>query len=138
MPAFDIPSWQAVLDTNRDVFTDMSAGASVGLVDDDGLNAPPCPMLVWTWAPDQDRMVAVPARFKGFAEAGVDLLLVARNGAFEDLQRDLDVDALERLGEMVTAGAFVFYVFRTRNELQERGHEELLEILGLGFLGACR
>jgi len=138
MPAFDIPGWQAVLDANRDVFADMSAGASVGLVDDDGLNAPPAPMLVWAWVPEEDRMIAVPASFEGFAEAGVDLLLVARDGAFEDLQTGLDEDALERLGEMVTAGAFVFYVFRTRNELQERGHEELLEILGLAFLGACR
>lgn len=138
MTAFDVPFWQLALDANREVFRDMAAGARVGVVDDDGLNAPPCPMLTWSWNEGTGRMVAGEGRFDGFAEADVDLLLVDRDGAIDAVQRNGGGDALERLGADVGRGSVVYYVFRTRNELQERGHEELLEILGLAFLGACR
>ena len=138
LATFDIPRWQIALDANRDLFTGLVAGASIGLVDEAGLRAPPCPMLVWEQAADPPGMVARGGQFDGFGEARVDLLLVARNGAFEDLEANPGEDAVERLGAMVGEGAFVFFVFRTRDELEERGLGELIEVLGLAFIGACR
>lgn len=138
MPTFDIPRWQIALDANRDVFSGLVAGARIGLLEEVGMRAPPCPMLVWERAANPHGMIARSGRFEGFSEAAVDLLLVARNGALEDLETNPGEDAIERLGAMVGEGAFVFFVFRTRDELEERGLEELIEVLGLAFIGACR
>jgi len=32
----------------------------------------------------------------------------------------------------------MFFVFRTRQELQDAGYDDFLDSLGLAFLGACR
>jgi hypothetical protein len=38
----------------------------------------------------------------------------------------------------IRAGNIMFFVMRTKYELQDAGYEEFLDTLGLAFLGACR
>ena len=53
----------------------------------------------------------------------------------------IDASAEERmpvLKRLIRSGDILFFVFRTKFELQDAGYEDFLDTLGLAFLGACR
>ena len=140
------PAWQRVLDRHADLFAEVAAGASAGIVPrytrlEDGtrrmnvkVSVPALPMTAWVR--EAAGMRARESEFRGLKGLEADLLLIANDGA------EVSVLAHEHpLGELTRAlrdGRMLFMVMRSRNELRSRGWSELFETLGLPFQGTCR
>lgn len=144
--------WQATFDRHAALFAELRPGARMGLVARSGWHAGAGrriaamravagdagdpPMLAFEAADGGIRVDVRP--FGGVEQAGVDLLFVAEDRAQADLEA-LPCDAvLPAMKRMLREGAVMFYVFRTKGELQDAGYEDFLDSLGLAFLGACR
>ncbi len=145
----DPAAWQAMLDRHSELFTDMVAGSAVGFVPRTGSGIQPgkhvaglvdcgkgVEMLRWTV--DADGMTATLERFPGFQEAQVDLLFVVDDMALLLLGAALEGDTLSQIKRLIRQGNIMFFVLRTKFELQDAGYEDFLDTLGLAFLGACR
>jgi hypothetical protein len=65
-------------------------------------------------------------------------LLVADDEAMDALVHNLDDNTLSLMKRQIRTGNMMFFVMRTKYELQDAGYEEFLDTLGLAFLGACR
>lgn len=145
----DQSAWQAMLDRHSELFTDMVPGSSVGFVPRTGSGIQPgkhvaglvdCGKHVelMRWEADGSGMVTSVLSFPGFQEAKVDLLFVVDDMAFLLLQAALQGDTLSLIKRLIRQGNIMFFVLRTKFELQDAGYEEFLDTLGLAFLGACR
>jgi hypothetical protein len=145
-PIAALAAWQRMLDRHAMLFAETAHGASVAIVSryapgGDGrprpVVMPVCdavPMLAWVREPQG--MVARWAQFRGLKGLDADLLLVAGEGTLEAaLAHDEPLGELKR---QLRAGRMLFMVMRTRDELRERGWTDVLEALGLPFLGTCR
>lgn len=77
-------------------------------------------------------------RFAGMASSRVDLLLVADREAMDTMLAWFGGDMLRTIKRLIRRGNIMFLVFRNKARLQDAGYEDLLESLGLAFLGACR
>ncbi len=145
----ELADWQAMLDRHAELFSDMTPGSSVAIVPKEGSGIQPGKhvaglmaadgageMLRWEVVPDGMRAERVP--YRGFQEAKVDLLFVADNDAMEKLRGNIGDDTLSLMKRQIRAGNIMFFVMRTKYELQDAGYEEFLDTLGLAFLGACR
>ena len=144
--------WQATFDRDAALFADLRPGARMGLVARSGwhagagrriaamraalVDAEDIPMLAFDAADGRIRVGVRP--FRGVDQADLDLLFVAEDRAQADLE-SLPSDAILRtMKRLLREGAVMFYVFRTKAELQDAGYEDFLDSLGLAFLGACR
>lgn len=148
----DLPGWQRLLDRHQDLFSEMTAGSSIGIVAKSitgvlpgkrvaalraaGLDSTDAAVLAWEVR--GNGMVAAYRRCRGLDEAGVDLLLVADDEALEQIREHLESETLGVMKKLIRRGNILFYVMRTKHELQDAGYEEFLESLGLAYLGACR
>ena len=90
------------------------------------------------WQVGDGRIAARIERFAGMSSTRVDLLLVADADAMETMRDRLDGDMLTAIKRLIRRGSMMFFVFRTKAELQDAGFEDFLDSLGLAFLGACR
>jgi hypothetical protein len=90
------------------------------------------------WEVREDGMYATLRPYTGFQDARVDLLFVAEDGALAAMHAALDGDTLSIIRRQIRKGGIMFYVMRTKYELQDAGYEDFLDTLGLAFLGACR
>jgi hypothetical protein len=141
--------WQAMLNRQAELFTGMLPGASVGFVTRAGsglqpgrhvagLNQADGSGQMLTWEMRADGMHAGTRAYTGFEGVGVDLLFVCEDTALDRVRAALDGDALSAIKRLIREGAIMFYVMRTKYELQDAGYEDFLDTLGLAFLGACR
>lgn len=141
--------WQAMLSRQAELFTGMVPGSSVGFVARAGSGLQPGKhaaglaqaggsgqMLTWEMA--ESGMRADTRPYTGFEGVGVDLLFVCEDDALDNVRAALDGDALSAIKRLIRQGAIMFYVMRTKYELQDAGYEDFLDTLGLAFLGACR
>ncbi len=148
----DLSAWQAVLDRHQDLFDDMLPGSRIGLLPRScsnvmpgkritGLagaefNLPEGKMLAW-----EAREDGMQARFRpcsSFADAQADLLLLADDVALAAIHENLNGNTLLTMRRMIRTGNILFFVMKTKQELQDAGYEDFLDSLGLAFLGACR
>jgi hypothetical protein len=147
----DLDTWQAMLDRHAELFTEMTPGSAVGIVPRTGSGIQPGKhvaglddanageMLVWRIRDGHEAgMGASGRRFAGFRDAGVDLLFVADDDALAALRASLQGDTLSIMKRLIRKGNIMFYVMKTKYQLQDAGYEEFLDSLGLAFLGACR
>jgi hypothetical protein len=145
----ELEDWQAMLDRHGELFADMVPGSSVAIVPREGSGIQPGKhvaglmaaegagdMLRWEVTAEGVRATLVP--YRGFQEARVDLLFVAEEAALEKLRNDIGDETLPLMKRQIRAGGIMFFVMRTKYELQDAGYEEFLDSLGLAFLGACR
>ncbi|MDR2239121.1 MAG: hypothetical protein LBE33_01600 [Zoogloeaceae bacterium] len=145
----ELADWQAMLDRHAELFTDMTPGSSVAIVPKEGSGIQPGKhvaglmgaegageMLRWEIVPGGVRAARVP--YRGFQEAKVDLLFVADAEAMEKLRGNIGDETLSLMKRQIRSGNIMFFVMRTKYELQDAGYEEFLDTLGLAFLGACR
>lgn len=149
--AVDAAHWQAVVDESEVLFAELCDGARMGLVAQSDF-APPgrrlagfdaavaknagVPMLAF--GATNGRIEVTVERFESFDQARLDLLFVADEEACAELAATTPAGTLHVLKRLVRRGSVMFFVFRTRSELQDAGYEDLLDSLGLAFLGACR
>ncbi len=144
-----LEAWQAMLDRHAPLFSELSPGSAVGFVPRAGsgihpgkhvagvMNADGAGQML-TWAMDGERMRASVRDYTGFQDARVDLLLVADEQGLQAIRDAVGADTLSIIKRQIRKGAIMFFVMRTKYELQDAGYEELLDSLGLAFLGACR
>ena len=145
-----LDDWQAMLERQAELFSEMSPESSVGFVPRAGSGILPGKhaaglksatgegeMLVWK-VKDGGGMRASMRRYSGFQDAKVDLLFVADEDALAAMREALAGDTMSRIKRLIRSGGIMFYVMKTKYELQDAGYEEFLDTLGLAFLGACR
>jgi len=146
----ELPAWQQMLDRHRELFCDMAPGSRIGLMRRDGTHAgrraaarfatdadaPAATLLTWECGEQGMRAGYAPCRHP--RELRLDLLLVADDEALETIGGHIEGDALAVLKGLIRRGNVLFYVMRTKQELQDAGYEDFLDSLGLAFLGACR
>ena len=145
----DVHAWQAMLDRHAPLFSELLPGSAVGFVPRAGsgihpgkhvagvMNAEGAGQML-KWFMDGQRMRASIGRYTGFQDARVDLLFVADEAGLEAMRQALDGETLSIIKRQIRKGAIMFFVMRTKFELQDAGYEEFLDSLGLAFLGACR
>jgi len=148
----DLSGWQRLLDRHQDLFCEIIPGSSIGIVPKSttglmpgkraaalrasGFESPDGAVLAWEAR--EHGMHAAYRRCRGLDEAGVDLLLVADDEALEQIRDHLESEPLAGMKKLIRRGNILFYVMRTKHELQDAGYEDFLESLGLAYLGACR
>jgi hypothetical protein len=147
-----LEDWQAMLDRHAELFTEMTPGSAVGIVPRAGSGIQPgkhvaalgaaagvSEMLVWQIRDGhQAGMLALRRGYAGFKQIDVDLLFVADDVALAAIQEALDGQTLSIMKRLIRKGNIMFYVMKTKYQLQDAGYEEFLDSLGLAFLGACR
>ena len=145
----ELADWQAMLDRHAELFADMTPGSSVALVPKEGSGIRPGKhvaglmaaegsgeMLRWEVVPGGMRAAIAP--YRGLRDAKADLLFVADEEALARLRNNIGDDTLSLMRRQIRSGNILFFVMRTKYELQDAGYEEFLDTLGLAFLGACR
>jgi len=146
-----LDQWQSMLDRHAELFSEMVPGSSVGFVARNGSGVMPGKhpaglkaatgeglMLAWEIPTEESGIRASFRAYAGFADTKVDLLFVAEDAGLLAMREALDGDALAIMKRQIRKGSIMFYVMKTKYELQDAGYEEFLDNLGLAFLGACR
>ena len=146
-----LDAWQSMLDRHAELFSEMLPGSSVGFVARSGSGIMPGKhaaglrnaqgvgqMLAWEIPSDNTGMHASFKGYSGFEDTKVDLLFVAEDAALQAMRDALEGEALSIMKRQIRKGAIMFYVMKTKYQLQDAGFEEFLDTLGLAFLGACR
>ena len=144
----EIAAWQSMLERYSELFVDMQQGSRIGIVSREASGILPgkrlegvqtsaeVPMLAWQV--ENGGMAARIERFAGMSSTRVDLLLVADADAMAAMLDQLSGDMLTAIKRLIRRGSMMFFVFRTKAELQDAGYEDFLDSLGLAFLGACQ
>jgi len=149
----DVQAWQAMLDRYQELFVDMLPGSRIGILPRSGtslmpgkhlaglsngeFSLPEGRMLAWEIC-EGAGMRAGYRPCRNFQDAQADLLLVPDDAAFEEIRRNLAADPLSTVKKMIRSGSILFFVMKTKYQLQDAGYEDFLDTLGLAFLGACR
>ncbi len=128
--------WQAMLDRHSTLFGELVDGASIGIAR--RAEAKPVGSDMVVWEARGGKLVAGRRPFEGYANAGVDVLLVGDDEAMSELTEGLDGDALPVLKKLVRRGNIVCYVMRRQCDLIDAGYEDVLQSMGVAFAGACR
>jgi hypothetical protein len=63
---------------------------------------------------------------------------VADEAGLAAMREALHGETLSIIKRQIRKGAIMFFVMKTKFELQDAGYEDFLDSLGLAFLGACR
>lgn len=132
----DLAGWQSVLDRNASVFRDIRCGSRIGLMSQDDFEPPDATMLVWEATGDTMRASYEP--FPGFDRVAIDLLFVADDPTLRDIHDSATPSPLALIRGKVRRRDILLYVVKPRSELVDCGYSELLDSLGLVFLGTCR
>ena len=148
----DLPAWQSMLDRHREVFAGMLCGARIGILPRSAtgiqpgkrlaglasaqFDLPGGKMLAWEAGDDGFRAEFSPCA--SFKDARADLLLVADDMALDAIHQTIGGDTLSTIKKMIRSGNILFFVMKTKYQLQDAGYEDFLDTLGLAFLGACR
>jgi hypothetical protein len=145
----EVHAWQSMLDRHAPLFSELSPGSAVGFVPREGSGIHPGKHVagvmnaggegqMLTWAMDGGRMRADIRNYSGFQDARVDLLFVADESGLEAMRGAVDGETLSIIKRQIRKGSIMFFVMKTKYQLQDAGYEEFLDSLGLAFLGACR
>ena len=145
----EVRAWQAMLERHAPLFSELLPGSAVGFVPRAGsgihpgkhvagvINAGGAGQML-TWVMDGEHMCAKLRQYSGFQDARVDLLFVADESGLEAMREALEGETLSIIKRQIRKGAIMFFVMKTKYELQDAGYEDFLDSLGLAFLGACR
>lgn len=150
----DLPAWQAMLDRYQELFSDMLPGSCIGILPRSGtslmpgkhlaglsnaeFSLPDGKMLAWEVRQEGLGMRADYRPCRKFDDARADVLLVPDDAAFVEIRRSLSGDPMSAIRKMIRCGSILFFVMKTKYQLQDAGYEDFLDTLGLAFLGACR
>jgi len=145
----DVHAWQAMLDRHAPLFTELMPGSAVGFVPRAGSGIHPGKHVAGVmeaggegdmlgWSMDGTAMRASLRRYSGFQDAKVDLLFVADEEGLDAMRDALAGETLSIIKRQIRKGNIMFFVMKTKYELQDAGYEDFLDSLGLAFLGACR
>lgn len=145
----ELHEWQGMLDRHATLFSELLPGSAVGFVPRAGSGIHPGKHVagvmqaggegqMLTWAMEDEHMRANLRHYSGFQDAGVDLLFVADEDGLDAMRDALSGETLSIIKRQIRKGSIMFFVMKTKYELQDAGYEDFLDSLGLAFLGACR
>jgi hypothetical protein len=145
----EVHSWQEMLERHAPLFSELVPGSAVGFVPRAGSGIHPGKHVagvvnaggegeMLTWAMEGESMRAGVRHYSGFQDARVDLLFVADEAGLEAMRGALHGETLSIIKRQIRKGTIMFFVMKTKFELQDAGYEDFLDSLGLAFLGACR
>jgi hypothetical protein len=145
----ELHAWQAMLERHAPLFSELLPGCAVGFVARAGSGIHPGKHVagvmqaggegeMLSWAMEGGEMRAHLRRYSGFQDARVDLLFVADDDALQAMREGLAGETLSIIKRQIRKGSIMFFVMKTKYELQDAGYEDFLDSLGLAFLGACR
>lgn len=131
----DTGPWQEFVDRKKHVFSKIRDGGKIGILPKDGPEAGGGFLLVWTVR--EGKITVHNQHFRGFRESGADLLFVAEAPALKKIYEELKNDPLAELKRQIRSGCVVFFVLRTGDELLDMGFGELIDQIGIPWIGAC-
>ena len=148
-PFGELTDWQAMLDRHATLFSELVPGSAVGFVPRAGSGIQPGKHVagvmnaqgagdMLTWAMAEMGMHANIRSYTGFQDASVDLLFVADEDGLAAMREALSGETLSIIKRQIRKGSIMFFVMKTKYQLQDAGYEDFLDSLGLAFLGACR
>lgn len=129
-------AWQAMLDRYRPAFANLRSGSRIGIARRDDLGHGEAGMVVFEAR--RGRLHAAQEPFRGYGDGTLDVMLVGDDAAVSEVARRLVDDGLPALKEQVRHGGFVCFLMRTQCDLVEAGYEDVLQSMGVVFMGACR
>ena len=132
----DLLGWQAVLNRNAPVFSDIRPGSRIGLMSKDDFEPPDATMLVWEAT--ENAMQTKYESFPGFDEVKIDLLLIADDATIYDIHDPANPNPLAEIKAKVRRRDIMLFVVKPWHELLDCGYSEFLDSLGLVYMGTCR
>lgn len=129
-------AWQVMLDRYGAFFGNLRSGSRIGVARRSDLGRGEASMVVWEAR--RGRLHAERMPFSGYADPSLDIMLVGDDGAVAEVERHLADTGLPALKEQVRQGGFVCFLLRAQCDLVEAGYEDVLQSMGVIFMGACR
>lgn len=149
--AHDVAGWQQAFDAGGAPFAALADGARMGFIAQPGFAplgrrragldaaaAQHAGAAMLAFGAAGGRIEVTVERFESFEEARLDLLFVADEEARAELAAATALTRWRAMKRLIRRGSVRFFVLRARHELQDAGYEDLLESLGIPFLGSCR
>jgi len=149
--ALDAGYWQAAFDADPALFAALADGARMGVLVDgecapagrrrgalDAVASRYAGRSMLAFTARGGRLVVAVERFQNFAAANLDLVFIADDEARTALAAAAPTAALRTMKRLIRRGSVLFFVLRTKHELQDAGYEDFLDSLGIPFLGSCR
>ncbi|OPX84194.1 MAG: hypothetical protein A4E53_03970 [Pelotomaculum sp. PtaB.Bin104] len=93
--------------------------------------------IMQVWEVQETGMAVTIQPFPGFRSVDVDLLFVLDESALNTLYRELKNNALVEFKNLIRQGKILFYILKSRDQLDEMGYEELIDRLDIPWLGTC-
>lgn len=131
----DTGTWQKFISRKKQVFSKIKDGGKIGILPQNDPGAGEDLLLLWTVR--EGKVTVHNQPFRGFRESGADLLFVAEPSALERIYRELKNDPLAELKRQIRLGGVVFFVLKTGDELLDMGYEELIDEIGIPWIGTC-
>lgn len=132
----DPAAWQVMLDRYRVFFGNLRSGSRIGFARRSDLRRNEAGMVVWEAR--RGRLYAACEPFRGYGDGSLDVMLIGDDAAVAEVGRRLGNDGLPALKEQVRQGGFVCFLMRAQCDLVEAGYEDVLQSMGIVFMGACR
>jgi uncharacterized membrane protein (UPF0127 family) len=132
----NVAGWQALLDRHAAVFSEIQRGSRIGLMSKDDFEPPDATLLVWEAT--GGAMQAKYESFPGFDSVAIDLLFIADDTTIRHIHDPANPDPLAEIKAKVRRRDILLFVVKPRHELIDSGYSELLDSLGLVFMGTCR
>lgn len=129
-------AWQGMLDRFGPSLGDLRSGSRIAIARRSDLARDDASIVVWEAR--RGRLYARREPFRGYDDMSLDVMLVGDDDAVTEVARHLDADGLPALKEQVRQGGFVCFLMRAQCDLIEAGYEEVLQSMGVIFMGACR
>jgi hypothetical protein len=132
----DPDAWQGMLDRYGAAFGNLRSGSRIGVGRRSDLSRDDASIVVWEAR--RGRLYAERMPFRGYGDRSLDVMLVGDDAAVDEVAQNLDGEGLPALREQVRQGGFVCFLMRTQCDLVEAGYEDVLQSMGVVFMGACR
>jgi hypothetical protein len=132
----DPAAWQVMLDRYGAFFGNLRSGSRIGIAQRGDLGRPEASIVVWEAR--RGRLYAERKPFCGYGDKSLDVMLVGDDDAVSEVARHLGEKGLPALKEQVRQGGFVCFLMRAQCDLVEAGYEDVLQSMGIVFMGACR
>ena len=124
--------WQTLLDGQERYFGRVRQGR-IGIIGSQTFASPPGAALVWDIAGGRARA----GEDRYLCQAGYDLLLVVAGDQALPGPDNLEPDPVAALRRLIRRGDVLLFAPAGRDELLARGFEDLVEALGVPFVGTC-
>ncbi|OPX86042.1 hypothetical protein [Pelotomaculum sp. PtaB.Bin117] len=89
------------------------------------------------WEVRDSKITVIAQSFPGFRSVDADLLFVIEALALKNIYKKLKNNAWAEFKKLLRQGEILFYIMKNRDELDAMGYEELIDRLGIPWLGTC-